>query len=304
MHQKAIKFIDKNINESFENKTIVITGGNSGIGKEVALQCAYLKMHIIIAIRSLERGSHAIEEIKVEYPNVNIELAELDLSNTESIRNFANYIIKNNIDIDYFYHNAGVYRLPYQLKEGRELVVSTNYYGPYLLTSSLLDYLHQLPHPVKMIFTSSIAAKWAKDDISILLPKEKVSRKQRYANSKLLDAYLFKYLFDNDTNNIHYILVHPGVTNTSLFEKAYKSKLFVKTANIFIKIFGNPLWKSALTTIYAVSNNGKEGTFYGPTHFFNVVGYPHRNKFLDKRYGNVQKIINKTEELTGQKLLK
>ena len=234
MNKKVIKYLNKYSFENVKDKTIVITGGNAGIGFVSARYACHLEMKVIIACRSESRGLEAIKQLKEEFPCSDIRLMIVDMSEEASIINFVNQIKEEHIDIDVFYHNAGVYRLPYQLKENRELVVSTNYYGQYILTSLLLPYLKSLNHEVKMVFTSSIAAKWAKNDINMLSPNKNVSRMTRYSNSKLLDAYLFKYLFDNDKGNVKYYLSHPGVTGTNLFTKAYKSKIFVKIVQISI----------------------------------------------------------------------
>ena len=168
--------------------------------------------------------------------------------------------------------------------------------------SLLLDYLHDLKHEAKVVFTSSIAAKWAKNNASILEPNEKVSRITRYCNSKLLDAYLFKYLYDNDKQNVKYYLTHPGVTGTSLFSKAYKNRFFAAITDGFIKIIGNPLWKSSLSIVRVFSSSNEPGSFYGPTHLLNWRGYPKINKFLNKSYQFTNEIIKRSEEITGYKL--
>ena len=73
---------------------------------------------------------------------------------------------------------------------------------------------------------------------------------------------------------------------------------------VFMKIFCNPVWKSGLSIVRVLSLNNKEGTFYGPTHFMQFRGYPKENKFLNKLYKHADEIINKTEEITGLKLVK
>ena len=297
MNKKSIKYLTKHFKGNVEDKTILITGGNSGIGFESARIALYLKMNVIIACRSQQRGENAINQLKEEFPDGNISLMIVDMSEKDSIINFVNEIKEKKIDIDVFYHNAGVYRLPYQEKYGQELVVLTNYYGPYLLTNLLLDYLHGLKHKVKMVFTSSIAANWATKKVEMLEPNKKVSRMVRYSNSKLLDAHLFKYLLDNDKENVEYYLVHPGVTATSLFNKAYKNKTFISCATVFVKMFGNPLWKSSLSITRVLSEDSIPGKFYGPTHIFGVRGYPKENHFLNKKLKNNSDIINKTKEI-------
>ena len=297
INKKAVKYISRQNYDDVKDKTIIITGGNSGIGFMSARYACYLGMKVIIACRSKSRGEEALNRLKEEFPESSITLMIVDMSEEASIKNFTKEIIDNHIDIDVFYHNAGVYRLPYQIKEGRELVVSTNYFGPYLTMSLLLDYLHSLNHEVKVIFTSSIAAKYASNNVDMLTPSEKVSRVTRYCNSKLLDAYLFKYLLDNDKQNIKYYLVHPGVTGTALFSKVYKNKFLAFIADKFIKLVGNPLWKSSLSFLRTLSLDNKPGTFYGPTHMFDWLGYPKECTFLDKSYEYVDEIINNSTKL-------
>ena len=155
-----------------------------------------------------------------------------------------------------------------------------------------------------MVFTSSIAANWAKLNEKALVPNEEIGKMQVYSNSKLLDAYLFKYLYENDKQNVKYYLVHPGVSGTALFTKAFKSKFFIAIVNGFMKIFANPLWKSALSIVRVLSSEAEEGCFYGPSHFFKSRGYPKKVNFLDKRYKDVDLIVKKSEIVVSYKLIK
>lgn len=298
MNKKVIKYLNRFDLSDAKDKTILITGGNSGIGLYSAKYAAYIGMNVIIACRNKQRGEDAINQIKEEVPNAKIRLMILDQSEEASIKSFVDTIIKEKVDIDIFYHNAGVYRLPYQLKEGKELIVSTNFFGPYMLTSLLLPYFKSLNHEIKMIITSSIASNWSSNTVDMLKPNEKVSKMTRYANSKMLDAYLFDYLNKNDHSNIKYYLVHPGVSWTGLFIKTYKSKLFLFLVKAFMKLICNPTWKSALSFIRVVEPNNKAGAFYGPTHLFHARGYPKENKFLNKKLKYTNEIISKTQEIT------
>lgn len=303
MHKKIIKYLSKHFEGDLNNKTILITGANSGLGFKSAEICLYLKMNVIIACRNEKRGNDALTKLKEEFPSSNVRLMKLDTSEEESIIIFVNKIKEENIDIDVFYHNAGIYRIPYQIKEDKELIASTNYYGQYMLTSLLLPYLCSLKHEVKMVFTSSIAGKYARNNIEMLTPTDKISGTIRYANSKLLDAHLFNYLNKNDKENVKYYLVHPGVTATSLFTKVYKNKFLASIADGFIKLLGNPLWKSALSIVRVLSSDNVPGSFYGPSHIYDWRGYPKVRHFLDKKYYLTDEIIKKTEEITKYKLL-
>jgi len=303
MNKKELQYINKHFDESIEGKTILITGGNSGLGFECAKIFVYLKAKVIIAVRNENRGLSAITEIKKEFTNAQISLMILDQSKEESIKSFANEIINKKIDIDIFYHNAGIYRVPFEIVEGKDIITGTNFYGPLMINSLLIPYFHSLNHEVKMIITSSIAAANTHYGIMDLTPNPKRCKIIRYCNSKLLDAYMFYYLLENDKSNIKYLLVHPGVARTPLFKKVYKNKVFIFFSDIFMKLFANPTWKSALGTLIAIKNDNPNGTFIGPVRFFHFKGYPHKNNFLKKKVKNLNQVMEEAMDICGYKLI-
>ncbi len=299
MKKNYKNWIDKNINkDKLINKTILITGGNSGIGFEVAKFCAYLKMNIIIACRNKQRAKNSILEIKKEYTRAKISYLLLDTSKIESVSNFCDEIIKNNIDIDLFYSNAGVFNLPKELtNDGFERVIETNYIGPFLLTHYLLDYFKHLNHPVKLIYTTSVTAKRAKinyDDINSITT---TSKYKTYAESKLLNAHLYLYLIKicNGTNLIP-LLVHPGITATPIISKAYP-KWFARVALSFMKIFFHSSQKAALSTIKLLDSSITSPNFIGPRGIYNISGYPKENKLSHHMKKDFLKSIHITKNL-------
>ena len=280
MKKRYINWINKHIDkEKLVNKTILITGGNSGIGLEVAKYAAYLKMNIIITCRSEEKALKAIDEIKNEYPLANVSFYLLDTSSFSSVKKLANSIKDNNVDIDIFYSNAGAFRMKRELtSDGYERVIQTNYLGPYLLTNLLMPYFRNLSHQVKMIFTTSITAKRAKinyDDINSITSTSKYNT---YAESKLLNVHLYLYLVNKcKGTNILPLLVHPGVTATPLIFKAYP-RWFANIAVSFMKIVFHSPSKAALSTIALLDTSIAKPTFIGPRGIYNISGYPKENK--------------------------
>ena len=90
-----------------EGKTIIITGANCGIGYETALELAKRGSRIILACRDESKGKLAVEKIKQETNNTNIELELLDLSKLKSIKDFSDRI-KSKLDkLDVLINNAG-----------------------------------------------------------------------------------------------------------------------------------------------------------------------------------------------------
>ncbi len=198
MKKQYLNWVNKNIDtKKLENKTLLITGGNSGIGLEVIKYCALLKMNIILTVRSPSKGEKTINDITALFPSVNIRYLLLDTSSIESINSFVNKIKEENIDFDYFYNNAGTFNLPKQLTEdGYERVIMTNFLGPFLLISKLHDYFLALNHPLQLILTTSITSKHARICYEDFTSLSATTKFNTYAESKLAIVHFYLYLCD------------------------------------------------------------------------------------------------------------
>lgn len=128
-----------------ENKTIIVTGANSGIGKAAVIQLAARGATVIMACRSPERGAKALEDVRVKTNNEKVELLTLDLSSQASIRQFTAAFLKRHNRLDVLIHNAANFdhslKKPVLTADGVETIFATNHIGPFLLTHLLLDTL-------------------------------------------------------------------------------------------------------------------------------------------------------------------
>lgn len=128
-----------------ENKTIIVTGANSGIGKAAAIQLARLDATVILACRSMERGNLAVAEVKNASANPKVTFIQLDLSSQASIRQFTDQFKAEHKKLDVLIHNAANFDLtlkqPLITPDGVETIFATNHVGPVLLTHLLLDLL-------------------------------------------------------------------------------------------------------------------------------------------------------------------
>ncbi|XP_048456398.1 retinol dehydrogenase 12-like [Rhincodon typus] len=79
-----------------DGKTVLITGANTGIGKETARELARRGARVIIACRDLTKAEAAAHEIRKDTGNKQVIVRELDLANTESVHQFAENVIKGN----------------------------------------------------------------------------------------------------------------------------------------------------------------------------------------------------------------
>src|SRR5580693_2780259 len=123
-------------------KTIVVTGGNSGIGYEAALEFARKRAEVILACRDLGKARTAAAQIGASAPGAKVEVMELDLSNLASVRGFSDAFHLQHPALHVLCNNAGVMAIPYRkTADGFEMQFGTNHLGHFALTGLLLDRL-------------------------------------------------------------------------------------------------------------------------------------------------------------------
>ena len=129
-----------------DGKTVIITGGNTGIGLETAVDLAKRNARVILACRSVERGETAAVEVRKRSGNDNAVFFQLDLASLDSVRKFAANILEEEPRIDILINNAGVINSTYRESEnGYESTFAVNHLGHFLLTNLLLDRLKVAP---------------------------------------------------------------------------------------------------------------------------------------------------------------
>ncbi|XP_006784617.1 retinol dehydrogenase 11 isoform X2 [Neolamprologus brichardi] len=140
-------------------KTAIVTGANTGIGKFIALDFARRGARVILACRSEARGTAALNEIREKTGNSDVHLRLVDLSCMDSVRAFAERILKEEKALHILVNNAAVSGLPRNItKDGFEESFATNHLGPFLLTNLLLD-LMKSSSPSRIVSVSSVNHK-------------------------------------------------------------------------------------------------------------------------------------------------
>ncbi|MFA9389904.1 MAG: SDR family NAD(P)-dependent oxidoreductase [Prolixibacteraceae bacterium] len=128
-------------------KTCFITGANSGIGKQAAIQIAQKGYHVIIGCRNKERGEKALIEIRNESNSNAVELVVIDMASKASIKNAVEQIKTNHKVLDVLIHNAAAFDIsqkkPIQSVDGIETIWATNHLGPVMLTTHLLPIIQK-----------------------------------------------------------------------------------------------------------------------------------------------------------------
>lgn len=282
-----------------KGKTIIITGGNSGIGFAVARYLVRLRYHVILAVRCLQRGENAKATLLQETPYAKVSLMELNLAKKESIDAFIKNVRGAKVDVDVFYANAGIYRVPFQtLYGGLESHMAVNFAANYYLYKGLKDYFHGLDHPVKFVLTSSIVARGVDLKEGDLFGEKKYSKTRAYNKSKLAVNHLYRYMCDEEKKtNIIVLAVHPGVSYTPLIAKAYPGKRISVAARRFIRLFCHAPEKAALSTLRVLEYDIMKPCFCGPRGIGHISGYPKIYPLYSRNIKNYTEICTRLDTI-------
>ena len=188
-------------------RTIIVTGANSGIGRETAMELARRQARVIMACRNVKAGLQAADYIKNKYKNVNVSVKELDLASFSSIRTFAQDILDNEERLDILINNAGVYQCPFtKTADDLEMQIGVNHFGHFLLTNLLLPKLKNTPSPpARIVVVSSGLSKLGKIEFENLNSQVSYDKAAAYNNSKLANNYFSKALSKKvDANEVCY----------------------------------------------------------------------------------------------------
>jgi len=208
--------------KNMSGKTCVVTGANSGIGKETALALARRSAHVVLVCRNGSKGEAAMEEIRRESGSSQLDLLIADMSSLGSVRALASEIERRYRRIDVLINNAGA-ALPKRTlsSEGIEMTVAGNHLGPALLTLLLLDLL-KASAPSRIINVSSEAQRHARLELndlfrSLQFERRKYSGFSAYGQSKLLmNAFTFELARRLETSGVTANCLHPGVVRTNI----------------------------------------------------------------------------------------
>lgn len=270
---KATKWTTQNIPD-LSGKTIIVTGGNSGLGFESVKAFAEKGAQVILASRSVEKGEEAKKQMGSASANVHV--MQLDLQDFASIENFATAFKKEYQQLDVLLNNAGIMTTPYfKTKDGLEAQNGTNHFGHFKLTALLLSTLMMTPKS-RVVTVSSSAHKMGKMDFdNFFFEKGGYTSLKSYGRSKLsnlLFTYELQRLFEKHNVNCSALSAHPGVSQTNL-GRYIDGKFLYKVLWPVFKHFTMTQDQGALPQIRAcVDPDAKGGEFYGPHK--GMTGFP------------------------------
>lgn len=213
LYIRRAKFVS---NARIPGKVVIITGANTGIGKETAIDLARRGGTIYIACRDDKRGEEALADIRRISGSDNIHFLQLDLASLDSIRDFSRKFHELESHLHILICNAGVMACPKMLtKDGFEMQMGTNHLGHFLLTNLLLDLL-KASSPSRIVIVSSSGHKFSGINKNDLMAEKSYSKIKQYGQSKLANILFARQLAKNLDGLVTANSCHPGVVQTEL----------------------------------------------------------------------------------------
>lgn len=241
-----------------KGKVCVVTGANSGIGRETVLALAGMGARVVMAVRDRERGEKARAEIVGETGSNEVDLMVCDVSLMSEVRRFAGEFTGNYDRLDVLINNAGAVFYKRQVTpESFERTLALNYLGPFLLTRELLPLLKSSV-PSRVISLSSGLHKSGKVDFGDLQSEKDYEGMRAYRSAKLM-VLMFTYELARrlEGSGVSVNAVQPGFAATNLGRNSgsrLQSFMFG-----MMRPFQASAKKAAETSVYLASSKEVEG---------------------------------------------
>ncbi len=206
---------DARLNDS----TVLVTGGNAGVGLATVRGLAGLGARVLLTARDPAKGEAAAAEVRAAVPGSAVEVVDLDLASFASIRRCAAEVGRRADRLDVLVNNAGLVQTQWRLTEdGFETTFGVNHLGPFLLTGLLRDQL-VASTPARVVVVASAAHRGASAglDFEDLQSERSYRPLTAYSRSKLANIYF--------TRELARRLAGTGVTANSLHPGFVASRL-------------------------------------------------------------------------------
>ncbi|KAI4880255.1 hypothetical protein NFI96_034047 [Prochilodus magdalenae] len=244
-------------------RTVVVTGSNTGIGRETAVDLARRGARVILACRSKVRAEAAVAIVKRESRSSNVACMQLDLASLKSVRSFAETFLKTEKRLDILINNAGVY-MQGTTEDGLGLMFGVNHIGHFLLTNLLLDRLKECG-PSRIVNVSSMLHQFGNLDFSLLGTHKEFGTGSSvldvmriYCNSKLCNVLFTHELARRlQGTNVTCYSLHPGVINSDLGRNTHT--VFKRVLKPIAALFFKDVEAGAQTTLHCAVQEGIEG---------------------------------------------
>jgi retinol dehydrogenase-14 len=205
-----------NPNGGMGGKTVLITGGTSGIGKATAVAVAAMGADVVVVGRNPERGEAAVEEIRAQSHSEAVELILADLSVQSEVRRLADEFQERHDRLDVLANNAGLVQSKRtETEDSIETTLAINHLAPFLLTNLLLERLEESA-PSRVITVSSEAQRWGNMDFEDIQSTRKYRGFPVYGMTKLANIMFTYELAERlKGTGVTANCLHPGPVSTN-----------------------------------------------------------------------------------------
>lgn len=222
------------MSESLAGKIAIVTGSNTGIGKETARDLARRGATVVLACRDVKKAEAAKADIEVSTGSKLVSVMELDLGSMDSVRAFARRFGETHEKLHLLVNNAGLWTTKRSTtKDGFETTFGVNHLGTFLLTTELVPLL-EASAPSRVVVLSSglhYRGKMVWDDLQF--ERRKFDGPTAYNQSKLANVLFANALARRlEKKGVTVSSVHPGVVATEL-ARDYP-KILVKLFHLFL----------------------------------------------------------------------
>jgi NAD(P)-dependent dehydrogenase (short-subunit alcohol dehydrogenase family) len=240
-----------------QGKTVVVTGGNSGIGVETAEALARMGARVIVTARNADKGRAAVAGIVQRLGgDAQVQLVVFDLADLSSVRRGAEEILEQAPRLDVLVNNAGlVLSERHETVDGFEATFATNHLGPFLLTNLLLDRI-KASTPARIVNVASTAHNTARKG----MPFDDLQSTKRYRGMRVYgESKLANILFTLELarrlegSGVTANSLHPGTVRTGYGADGDARGFLAFGIKIAQPFFLSPA-KGARTSIYLASS--------------------------------------------------
>ncbi|MDP2225893.1 MAG: SDR family oxidoreductase [Moraxellaceae bacterium] len=198
-------------------KTVLITGGNSGIGKATALALARQGYRVFIAARDMAKSKAALADITTAVPGAQVMALKLDLADLDQVRVFADDFRRRVPVLDVLLLNAGLFPLKRQMTvQGFEQQFGVNHLGHFLLTHLLLDTV-RAADAGRIVVVSSIMHWLGRINFGSFRGETRYNPVVAYGQSKLANVLFMQELSRRLAGEgIAVNALHPGGVDTGI----------------------------------------------------------------------------------------
>ncbi|XP_062138484.1 retinol dehydrogenase 12 [Drosophila sulfurigaster albostrigata] len=279
-----------------DGKVVIVTGCNTGIGKETVLELARRGAKIYMACRDPARCEAARIEIIDRTQNQQLFNRSLDLGSLESVRNFVARFKAEETRLDLLVNNAGIMACPRSLTaDGYEQQFGVNHLGHFLLTNLLLDRLKQAS-PSRIVVVSSAAHLFGRINREDLMSERKYGKFfGAYSQSKLANIlFTLKLSKLLQGSGVTVNCCHPGVVRTELnrhFVAPGWVKSCIQTLALYFMKSPQAGAQTSLRLALDPSLEGSSGDYYSDSMRFPLVPWARNMETADWLWRESEKLV-------------